>query len=143
MNDATPPTPAFHLNRRQFLATLLLATLLDVPAGSAAPAPTALPDWLAAVSGEQSAVQIFGKAYLRDHPEEGEITWLLGRIEADMIARSRGAMPTCTAERAQLLQQLVRSEFLQGDFVRVEGWSLSRTEARIYAAVTLLLEASR
>lgn len=144
MSDTPPAAPPAQLHRRRFLAAMLLAPLLDVRSGMAADTVTTIPTWLDAVSGEQAAVLRFGTAYLGAFPEDKDVARLLAHIEASMTVQLDGkAVPPCTADRAALLQQAVRSEFLRGDFVRVEGWSLSRTEARIYAAVTLLVQAAQ
>ena len=128
------------VSRRDFLLSLL--SLLAAPAagtGAAGAVPTHdLPPWLAAISGSPEAVLRFGAAYLQLYPEERDREAIIAAIESRMAdLPGGGATAGCTVDQLLILQRVVRGEYLRGEFVRIAGWSLSRTEARIYAAVAL------
>lgn len=128
------------VSRRRFLLSLLgmmAASAVRTGGADAAPAND-LPPWLTAISGRPAAVLRFGAAYLQEYPEENDREQIIAMIEAHMddlpgVVTSA----SCVAEQLLILQRVVRGEYLRGEFVRVEGWSLSLTEARIYAAVVL------
>jgi hypothetical protein len=48
------------------------------------------------------------------------------------------AVTNDSAAELELLDDAVRADYVQGDVVLVDGWLLSRTEARLYALVTLV-----
>ncbi len=128
------------VSRRDFLLALL--GLLAAPAvgiGAAGTVPMHdLPPWLAAISGRPEAVLHFGTAYLQQYPEERDRKAIIAAIESRMAdLPGGGAAADCTVDQLLILQGVVRGEYLRGEFVRIAGWSLSRTEARIYAAVAL------
>jgi hypothetical protein len=68
-----------------------------------------------------------GARYVRDHPEEA------GAARA--LAGAWGAREPALARRE--LQRAGAQDFALGRVVRVDGWVLSRTEARLCAAVWL------
>jgi hypothetical protein len=78
---------------------------------------------------DRGATREIGRAYLRDHPEEEgerELARLMnqahpGLVRGDLRRRARAA---------------VRTDYRRGDVLAVDGWYLSRTEARLAALVT-------
>ncbi|MCB1930023.1 MAG: hypothetical protein KDH17_18570 [Rhodocyclaceae bacterium] len=131
--NARAPSPPADISRRRFHAlagsSLLLLALRAVGASETA---ASLPSWLSVV--DRQAVAAIGEAYLAAHPEERDRAELLRRIEREFVARRRaaGAEPAVSA-----LSALVRDEFRDGRVVIVDGWMLSRSEARIYALAAL------
>ncbi|MFO7286966.1 MAG: hypothetical protein LOD94_05450 [Gammaproteobacteria bacterium] len=82
---------------------------------------------IARVGAEASEV---GARYLRAEPTEAD----LAALEAKLVERlraARGAIPT-------RLDEATRADFRRGDVVVVDGWVVSRTEARVCAVAHLL-----
>lgn len=77
-----------------------------------------------------------GQRYLDDTPQEADATRLIALI---------GTVPAVGESDAALrarLQARIRQDFIDGDTVAVDGWLLSRTEARLCALVHLMHSAS-
>jgi hypothetical protein len=91
---------------------------------------------LAAFSRPESAAAV-GRAYLSGHPADADEI----RLAADLAdaLRSRGCDPL-TAPPARLraaIADQIRADFASGQVVSVEGWVLSRSEARLCALAAL------
>ena len=83
-----------------------------------------------AAAAPRDGVVVLGKAYLRAYPGEADPTFLLARLPGiDTKQRVRPQMPT--------LVPAFTKDFASGRVVTVQGWQLSRTEARAAAAVAL------
>lgn len=97
--------------------------------------------WAAQLSGvlrHQAAAGEIGRAYLRAHPSEADperlvagITggWPQGPAELDQLGRD--------ALRLRLRDQ-IRGDFAQGRTVRVDGWVLAASEARLFGLSALI-----
>jgi hypothetical protein len=145
--DKTPAdAPAVKgCTRRSFLLAALAVPLgAGVLAGCTAPkdGDTALQKWSAWLLGNNAnhdAVVRLGKAYLQAYPAERDRSALLADIDRLISAN----LETGNLEAAELLQvgaaleRAVRAEYAAGKVVTVEGWVLSLTEVRLYAAVAL------
>lgn len=61
------------------------------------------------------------------------------RTSDRLVAAIGGAVPLdgAASEVRRLIRQRVRRDFAEGSIVRVEGWILSLTEARLYALAAL------
>ena len=68
-------------------------------------------------------VEEIGRAYLETHPEEADPAVL-----AKLLEPERG-WPA--------LEARIRSDYRENRVIRLKGWPLSITEARLYAWVTL------
>ncbi len=103
-------------------AGVALATDLVRPGALAAAAPSA--------AAPRDGVVDLGKAYLETHPRESDTKFLLDRLPGIDATRD---------VRAQLpgLSATITEDFNAGRVVTVQGWQLSRTEARAAAAVAL------
>jgi hypothetical protein len=150
MNESTlqqlqaDPKPT--LTRRRFMQSLLvtwtLASGLPWRFASATQhtASEDTPPWLQAVTGEPHAVTRIGKSYLVAHPEEQGADVLMGLID-EALGRMPGfdsSRPLQPQQIALELKRLVRTEYINDDVIRLEGWILSRTETRLYALVAAL-----
>lgn len=69
------------------------------------------------------SVELVGQEYLKRTPGENDLAVLLALVDID-----RGA---------EAIELDIRSEYRKDDVVRVGGWPLSVSEARIYAIVAL------
>ena len=75
-------------------------------------------------------VSVLGAAYLKAYPHEADTTFLVARLPGvDPTRRVRHQLPA--------LAPAITADFVAGRVVTVQGWQLSRTEARAAAAVTL------
>jgi len=104
------------------VAGVALTTDLAGPAARAAAAPTA--------RQPADGVVALGKAYLKTHPGEADLELLLRRLPGvDATRDLRTQLPA--------LSGAISKDFRVGRLVTVQGWQLSRTEARAAAAVAL------
>ena len=118
------------VGRRTFMGLLAAGSVVGValttdlagPAARAVAAPTALQP--------ADGVVALGKAYLKTHPGEAHLEVLLGRLPGvDTTSDLRTQLPA--------LSGAITKDFRAGRVVTVQGWQLSRTEARAAAAVAL------
>ncbi len=84
---------------------------------------------LTAVLGERDAARSVGRRYLAGHPDERDERALL------RLLMPLGDPATLTQER---VRRVVRSDFVAGRVVLVDGWYLSQTEARLCALATFV-----
>lgn len=130
-SDPTPASKGPRLTRRELLAlTLALGLLEGLPKTISASMPFNEP--LLDLVPNRAAAAALGRIYLALHPDEAD----LGPLREHLHARSRAPASDGVSLRAQIEQQL-RMDYLRGDLVEVDGWLLSRTEARLYALAAL------
>ena len=130
--------------RRRFLRSLLLGMLAGTssacrnPGDSHGAGQPEAPAWLASVISAPESAARLGRSYLELHPEEGDANRLMADIEA-AVAGYGGAesRDTDANQSTASLQRVVRGEYTRDQVVSVSGWVLSRTEARLYALVSL------
>lgn len=84
--------------------------------------------WARRFRSQDSARRI-GRAYLLRRPAEADVGVLYGRLSAGLPLEQRTEAPDWG--------RLVRADFAQGNTVFVNGWLLSRTEARLCALTAL------
>ena len=79
------------------------------------------------------SMRVVGEAYLHRYPGERSRTRLLGALQPrDGLAKGSAGVPT-----PQVLSRLVTQDFSTDNVVYLNGWVLSRTEARL-AALTVV-----
>ena len=129
---------AFSTLRRRSLLTMLasLGTVLGLPvraAGIVANDP--LPERLAALFPHaRASARALGIACRRAGACAGTPQVLAEQVCADPAERHR--LTRCSVEELQAwIDARIRADFTEGRIVRVEGWMLSETEARLYALV--------
>ena len=84
----------------------------------------------ASTAARSDGVVTLGKAYLRAYPREADTKFLLARLPGvDPTQHVRPQMPA--------LVPAITQDFETGRVITVQGWQLSRTEARAAAAVAL------
>jgi hypothetical protein len=125
-------------SRRAFLLTVLVGALAATGCGEqdASRSPDGAPQWLPGAVGDVDAAARLGRAYLQANPGENNLDTLLAAIDAALVGGS-GAGESDTQRVLTALQHTVRAEYLRGESVNVQGWVLSVTEARVYAALAL------
>jgi hypothetical protein len=89
---------------------------------------------LRAILLDASSAKAVGEAYLRENPGErerivGSLESVLGVNPADVESRS-------VRRLRDKLVELIRTDFANLRIVRVKGWMLSRTEARLCVLMT-------
>ncbi|MCG6861020.1 MAG: hypothetical protein LJE70_07055 [Chromatiaceae bacterium] len=135
--------------RRRFLISSLAGLLVGIgPCGRCIGSekqdtPHELPWWFK-LTGDRDAVLRFGDAYLRSHPEESQLSALVAEIEKPVPSDGElQEAATSEARSVGMLERRVRDDYRRGELVSVNGWLLSRTEARLYAAVALFYASGR
>lgn len=123
-------------NRRQFLQ---LSFGLGVAWAIGAPVrrdtPTALEQGdLTALLRHQSSAKIIGQHYLQHYPHEANADQLLGLITAGVITDANAS----GQQLRDRLAQKIRQDFADERVVKLQGWLLARTEARLCALTTLI-----
>lgn len=129
--------------RREFLLTALAGLAgCRWPGGAVPSAPAAsaaLSIWLQGGTGDPAAAARIGRLYLARYPGEQDRDRLIAELEADLAQRPGVSEPDGISD-ARLLERLfarVRAEYAHAGVVDLEGWVLSRSEARLYALVAL------
>ena len=89
---------------------------------------------LAGVFQHPDSAARLGRLYLDGAPQEADTAHLL-----TLIGAAPAATETDEALRARL-EARIREDFINDDLVAVDGWLVSRTEARLCALVSLLHE---
>jgi len=126
-----------NIRRRDFirwLAVWLTGAALPVrgfAAHKTAPTPASIRDWLKCVDDGTGAL-LLGAACLRDCAVEQSLAALEAKLEASL-----GPPPRSVNQARRRLGAVVEREFSDRDWLQVEGWWLSRTEARLYALASL------
>jgi hypothetical protein len=144
------PSPTYHasvalLTRRALLKRLLAtwAATCTIPwqmtlAGTE-PTSGRQPAWLPRITGQRDAVLRLGGAYLETHPAEKDPEHLLASVD-QALAASQGANSQPPQDIAQIiaaLQRIVRDEYIRDQVTALQGWVVSRTEARLYALAAM------
>lgn len=113
------------------MLAVLGALLLPALAGSARPRERnrGTRGALASLLPHAASAAAVGARYLRDHPEE--------RDAALPLASAPPREPRAQARLRRQLRRESARDFQRGAVVRVDGWVLSRTEARLCASVHL------
>ncbi len=91
------------------------------------------PDLSAAVDGliaHRNSAAIIGEAYLTQFVEERSTTKLMSKIRESLQNDTQ-----CIDKQALLRR--IRADFERGDIVKLHGWLLSRTEARVCALFSI------
>lgn len=131
--------------RRSFLKTLASLCALAGLSGTVhllsrlgrPPAAEPLALSLAHFFPHDQSAKIVGLEYLRGAPHEASASVLVDLICSSDPER-RGQLAQADArKRRELLRAQQRQDFEQGRIVRVQGWILSETEARLCALAAL------
>jgi hypothetical protein len=132
------------MNRRRLLGTIALAAgWLAFRPGWAWSAYGATPEHSLArrlvevFRRRQSAVAI-GRAYIRGVAEAPRVEGLLQEVVADLDPPANELRRAPQPVLRQTLHARIRQDFAEGQTVRVDGWVLSRTEAKLCGLAALL-----
>jgi len=129
------------LSRRQFL-------VLSAACGASLVARSSIPSWLsipdrstpaerlARLLRHRSSARVIGAAYLRHEPSEARLTSLVELI-AGGLPGGAGALRSADDALRALLAGRVQQDFAEERTVCLEGWIVSRTEARLCGLAAL------
>jgi hypothetical protein len=126
------------ISRRRTLAAIAACSAL--PAGMGARPGAGF--WsLAALTGvlpSQSSARAVGRAYLAAHPEDADPARLLHLLEeVPPVGRALARRHADPRAIASAVGEAVRDDFVARRTVKLEGWVLSQTEARLCALCSL------
>jgi hypothetical protein len=128
------------MTRRAFLAGAALAAagagglLYRAATDEGFDADLAQTEAVARLFDELEPARRIGRAYLDDHPDEREERALVRLLEER--PGWRGVWHNSPRAVAKLARRTMQREYDTGQTVAVEGWILSRTEARLCALTT-------
>lgn len=124
------------VNRRQFMqAALSVACTISVGQFVIVPSsPTQHPllPHLAALLPHQQSARLIGQHYLQHHPQEAQVAHLLAALVP-------ASTPMELAALRQHMASQISTDFATDRVVKLQGWVLSCTEARLCALAYLFL----
>jgi hypothetical protein len=130
------------LTRRRFLAlAVVLAPWLYAAravAAAATPRGAAPADRLARLFHHPESAIVVGRAYLRSAPTEADIDGLVTALAATL---DRDVSSLAEHDLRAQIERRVLEDFTTGATLHLDGWILSRTEARLCGLVTLVRDA--
>lgn len=94
-------------------------------------APNEIGAWLTRLVHDSSAAAKLGSNYLTQFPEEAKAKTLSQLIELSLD--NNNASPKSFTRFKSAIASVIREEYRTDSTVQVDGWLLSRTEARLYA----------
>jgi hypothetical protein len=93
--------------------------------------------WVVGFFRHPNNAKVVGLAYLQQLPEERDPNVLLDRIFEGVTDRRSVLTAAGTGRRRAILLEQTRDDFAMGRTVKIDGWILSLTEARLCALVAL------
>jgi hypothetical protein len=133
------------MSRREFLKLSLAATVTVFVQAQLPGTQTLqqfqeslLPTRLAGILAHQESAQVIGTAYLQQYPQEGNARILLDRIVSSPTAGDIELFNGTDQGLRQLLDRMIREDFGADRVVKLQGWILATTEARLCALATLV-----
>lgn len=86
---------------------------------------------------QQESARVIGRAYLEAVPAEGNALRLSDTLMESLNLNPENAAVLAPEQLHQRLRERVREDFRDGRTVKLQGWILSRTEARLMALIAL------
>ncbi len=132
-------------SRRRFLAAILglgLFTFARPSRGWAALAErrrySSLSSKLVNLLRHKESARIIGLEYLRSTPRESDAQTLTDLISAGFVGSQKNRCEVDAARLRELLRLQMRQDFEEGRIIRLRGWIVSVTEARLCALAALV-----
>ena len=97
-----------------------------------------LPTRLTALLAHTESAKVIGGEYLLKYPLEAAVDTLLDQIAARVVVSDVGLFSPTDHQLREQLDRLVRADFAADRIVKLRGWVLSATEARLCALAALL-----
>jgi hypothetical protein len=101
-------------------------------------AQTLMPSRMAALLAHPGSAKVIGGEYLRAFPQEADLGMLLELMASQLAASDAGLFGTTDHQLRERLDSSIRADFAADRIVKLRGWVLSATEARLCALVTLM-----
>jgi hypothetical protein len=133
------------ISRREFLKLTLAATV-TVFVHSQLPGTQALQHApqgllatrLVAILAHRESANLIGAAYVQQYPQEADVRILLDRIVSSPAAGDLELFKGTDQSLRELLDRMIREDFGVDRVVKLQGWILAMTEARLCALAALL-----
>ena len=93
---------------------------------------------LAALFTHTESAKVIGLEYLQKHRQEANIRVLLDQVTSSSAATDVGLFGAAGQDLRGLLERMIRADFEIDRVVKLQGWILSVTEARLCALTALL-----
>ena len=97
-----------------------------------------LPARLIALLTHSESANIIGGEYLRMYHQEANVDILLNQIASRLAVSDVGLFGTTDQQLRERLDGMIRADFAVDRVVKLRGWVLSATEARLCALAALL-----
>ena len=97
-----------------------------------------LPARLTALMSHPESAKVIGREYLVKYPQESDVDILLNQIASRIVASDVGLFSTTDQHLREQLDGVIRADFAADRIVKLRGWVLSATEARLCALAALL-----
>ena len=131
-------------DRRQFLTTTLWGGLFAFARPCRAWAiltaqrkGSTLGPGLVQLLRHKESARIIGLEYLRGAPQEAHVQTLIDLLSSDFTQSPIGPHKSDTTRLREFLRLQTQQDFEAGRIVRLQGWMISVTEARLCALVAL------
>jgi hypothetical protein len=124
--------------RRSFIASItsFFAVAAVTPSRAfAADDATRLIYKLAILVPDRSAAALLGREYLALAQDESAADKLADLVCGSSADVRKQVVESTPGARRKILEQLIAQDFDKGQTVKIHGWVLARTEARLYALV--------
>jgi hypothetical protein len=92
---------------------------------------------LTSLLAHQESARVIGMEYARQYPAEARPAYLLGAIVSGVPGGGATLLAAPDGERRALLDCAMREDFAAERVVKLRGWMLSATEARLCALAAL------
>ena len=97
-----------------------------------------LPTRLTALLAHTESAKVIGGEYLLKYPQEATVDTLLDQIASRIVATEVGLFSPSDQQLREQLDGVIRADFAADRIVKLRGWVLSATEARLCALAVLL-----
>jgi len=130
-------------SRRSFLLATLASTLMiqlpgcDLLNNDMTSGTSKIPEWLLATISHPGEASYFGRIYLQIHPQENNRSMLTQAIEEAVVKLHDKQVANSAEITFDRLDRAIRREYTRAEVINLQGWLLSRTEARLYALTAL------
>lgn len=94
-------------------------------------------DWTS-ISPDLGSATRLGRAYLSLNPGENDFDVLSKAVNTALTKNGVSVVDLKTEQGFNHVSEVIKTEFARDDAVLVDGWVLSRTEARLYGLIALL-----
>jgi hypothetical protein len=92
---------------------------------------------LARLLNDRDSARVIGRAYLQKYAEGADCDVVLDQLVRDIAGFGGSVAPAGDKELKAAVEARIRQDFADDRVVKLEGWILSGTEARLCALTTL------